>query len=286
MEKKKAGVAGAIFRGVLFMTVYLVVMSVFQLIGLVPILVSAVTEAGGDLARFQEIYLRKIGEEAATISLVTFIGTLVAAAVMVVWYIFRVYKKSVKLGTYESVLLKLKNKKSILFLLCGTFAGFFTAVAIEDLTEMLMPNFSTLFNAVMGSVVGGVDVLGLILAVVLAPIGEEVCLRGLALDRARKTFGLAGCMIYSAIMFGILHLNPIQGLYAIPIGLFLGFVAYKYKSVIPCIIVHAINNLVGSFASGEWITRWYIPACLAVVFAALMIIMGRDVEFLKNNQGD
>lgn len=286
MEKKKAGVAGAIFRGVLFMTVYLVIMSVFQFIGLVPILVSAVTEAGGDLARYQEIYLRKIGEEAATISLVTFIGTLAAAAVMVVWYIFRVYKKSIKLGTYESVLPKLKNKKSILFLLCGTFAGFFTAVAIQDLTEMLMPNFSTMFNAVMDSIVGGVDVLGLILAVVLAPIGEEVCLRGLALDRARKTFGLAGCMIYSAIMFGILHLNPIQGLYAIPIGLFLGFVAYKYKSVIPCIIVHATNNLVGSFASGEWITRWYIPACLAVVFAALMIIMGRDVEFLKNNQGD
>lgn len=282
--KKKAGKGGAIFWGVLFMTIYIVIGSIPQLFALIPILTSALTEAAGDMSKYQELYLSKLSESANAISTATFIGTTIAATVMVIWYIFRVYKKEVKAGEYESVLPKLKSVKSILFLISITMTGLCVAILVEKFAFFLMPNFKDAFNSAMSSVIGGNDILGFILTVAIAPIGEETCLRGLALNRTSKTFGLVGCMIYSGIMFGIFHLNPIQGLYAIPIGLCLGYVAYKYKSVIPCILMHALNNLIGGFSETFRFDTWYVPAILAAVFGVIMIVIGSKIDFLKKEQ--
>lgn len=277
-NEKKPGKVGAFFYGLLVMFIYLVIVSVVQIFGLIPIVMSAITDVAGDMTKFQDAYLQKVGENSEMISTLTFVGTLIAVIVMTLWYFFGVYKKSVKEGKYESVLPKLKSAKSIAFLFCGAIAGYSVAVLILLLTGIIMPSITEAFETTINAVIEGSTILGYILSLVLAPIGEELCLRGLVMARARKSYGFAACVVLSGIFFGIYHLNPIQGLYAIPIGMFLGYVAYKYNSVIPCMFVHFLNNLLAGFSGVLGFGNWIVPTICAIVFGILMIILAKKLN--------
>ena len=51
----------------------------------------------------------------------------------------------------------------------------------------------------------------------------------------------------SGFLFGLLHLNIEQFFYATLIGLFLGFLCWGCGSIIPCMIVHFMNNFLSEF---------------------------------------
>ena len=69
-------------------------------------------------------------------------------------------------------------------------------------------------------------------------------MRGIIVQRSKRAFGVIGCMVITALMFGLFHMNIIQGLYVLPMGLFWGFVGYKYNSVIPCLICLLVDQLI------------------------------------------
>ena len=69
----------------------------------------------------------------------------------------------------------------------------------------------------------------------------------------RKYGPWRGILIASAI-FGIVHGIPQQALNAFFVGAMIGFIYYKTQSLIPCILIHALNNAVSYFVwmlSGE-----------------------------------
>ena len=49
-------------------------------------------------------------------------------------------------------------------------------------------------------------------------------------------------IVVASILFGIAHLNPWQFVSAFITGLFIGWIFYKTKNLIACIIVHMANN--------------------------------------------
>lgn len=51
-------------------------------------------------------------------------------------------------------------------------------------------------------------------------------------------------IVVSALLFGAIHLNVAQGIHAFMVGLALGWVYYRTKSVIPGIALHWVNNTV------------------------------------------
>lgn len=97
----------------------------------------------------------------------------------------------------------------------------------------------------------GVNPVSIFAATILAPIGEEFIYRGVLFHFARKVtenmkdkrvvFWIAN--IIQAVFFGASHLNIFQGVYAFVIGLLIGYVAYRCKSVLPAILVHLIFNV-------------------------------------------
>lgn len=285
VEAKKPGKVGAVFFGLLMIMIYLVVTSIPQLFVLIPIMGQAAIQSGGDVTAYQAAILDLYAQNADALTISTSIGTMISVIIVVLWYFFGVYKKNVKNGTHVSVLPKLKNGYSIGFIATSTLSAYGLAVLINMLAQKTMPMIGNAFQVSMDAIVGGVDILGFILTLVFAPIGEELLLRGIVFNRAKKSFGLIGWMILSGILFGIFHLNPIQGLYAIPIGMLFGYIAYKYESVIPCIIAHAINNLIASF-SGELriSSSWYIPMAMFVVLGVVAVLLGKKVEFLKEEK--
>ena len=95
------------------------------------------------------------------------------------------------------------------------------------------------------------------------------------LENAKKVFGLTGCMLLSGIAFGIVRLNLIQSIYAIPLGMLLAYLAYMYNSIIPAILLHMINNSLSVFFPmiyhGEF--SYIICILLCVVFIAFAVVI-------------
>lgn len=83
---------------------------------------------------------------------------------------------------------------------------------------------------------------------VSAPILEELLFRGLLLPGLLKNYGPRKAIFHSSLVFGVIHLNPVQVVSAFLMGLFLGWLYYRTKSLAVCIIVHFLNNLVAWWA--------------------------------------
>jgi hypothetical protein len=86
-------------------------------------------------------------------------------------------------------------------------------------------------------------ILGFITIVIAAPILEELIFRGIILDGLLKRYSPTKSILFSSFLFGLVHLNPWQFISAMIIGCFAGWVYYRTKNLLLCILIHFINNL-------------------------------------------
>ena len=80
---------------------------------------------------------------------------------------------------------------------------------------------------------------------ILAPLAEEVVFRGAILRTllgimSKKNHWVA--IMISAAIFGIVHANLAQFINALLMGLILGWMYYRTKSLVPGILLHWVNN--------------------------------------------
>jgi membrane protease YdiL (CAAX protease family) len=78
--------------------------------------------------------------------------------------------------------------------------------------------------------------------VIAAPILEEILFRGIILDGFLRNYTPFNAIVTSAFMFGLIHGNIPQGIGAFMLGCLFGWLYWKTNSIIPCMILHAINN--------------------------------------------
>jgi hypothetical protein len=78
---------------------------------------------------------------------------------------------------------------------------------------------------------------------VVVPVYEEVLFRGLVFSEFAKMAPVKAAMIAQALIFGIWHGTLIQGIYAFLLGILLGRVYIKYRSVWASIAVHCGFNI-------------------------------------------
>ncbi|NFE71823.1 CPBP family intramembrane metalloprotease [Clostridium botulinum] len=86
-------------------------------------------------------------------------------------------------------------------------------------------------------------IVGFIGTVIMAPIFEEIVYRGIMLDELLVKYNYKKAIIISALIFAVIHLNFVQLTDAFIAGIILGTVYCKTKCLIPCIIIHFLNNL-------------------------------------------
>ncbi len=117
-----------------------------------------------------------------------------------------------------------------------------------------------------------------IFTVIVAPIGEEFVFRKLLMDRTQK-YGGAVSVLISAIVFGLMHGNFYQFFYCLGLGLILAYIYHSTGRLLPCILLHASINLVGSV----------VPTLLSPVLDAIESIDLENVDataqFLAANVG-
>ena len=88
----------------------------------------------------------------------------------------------------------------------------------------------------------------LVYSVIVAPICEELIFRGVTLSYAKREMPFWVANILQAVLFGVYHMNPLQGIYAFFIGLFLGYVCHKGGSIFLSMCLHSIFNMWGTLA--------------------------------------
>ena len=91
---------------------------------------------------------------------------------------------------------------------------------------------------------GGDLALMLVLTALLPAIFEEFSHRGVLLSGLGNRGSEMSAVILSAVMFGLMHLNPGQMIFAVFGGLVFGVAVVKCDSVIPAMCAHFANNAV------------------------------------------
>mgnify|MGYP000323272126 FL=1 len=86
------------------------------------------------------------------------------------------------------------------------------------------------FQEANQSFFAGTVVFELLGSCLVIPIAEELLFRGVVYKRLKLYFGVTPALIGSALIFGIMHVNLVQFLYAAVIGLLLAFVLEKQGS--------------------------------------------------------
>ena len=123
---------------------------------------------------------------------------------------------------------------------------------------------------------------------VFYPIGEELLLRGLMLHFLKKKTKYAN--LIQAIIFGILHLNPIKFIYTTISGIFFGNVRLKPNPIWWIILLHSTFNLVSIFLYKPFMIIvekiFYLQnmpiITLIIVFIPPLFIFDYTLKQLKN----
>lgn len=130
----------------------------------------------------------------------------------------------------------------------------------------------------------GKNLIMLLSASLLAPISEELLCRGITLMYFRKSLPFWLANTIQALIFGIMHMNWVQGTYAFIIGLILGYAVKKYNSIIPSIMIHFFVNTVASYITA--VMFMFIPAnipiAIVMIIVSLMAVIPSFI-FMKND---
>ena len=82
----------------------------------------------------------------------------------------------------------------------------------------------------------------LILTAVLPAICEEFAVRGGLLTTVKNSFRPQTTLVVMGVCFGLFHQNITQVFYTALFGAFTAFIAIRFKSILPTMIIHFINN--------------------------------------------
>lgn len=258
-QAKKPGFAKKIFCGIVFSFIilgfFMGVQYALMYIVVIFMTISYALQAGmeADL----DIITEKVQNtvlESNFLTGMTAVLTAVSAvlAVLFYWLIWGRKKTTEDKKYFKEKVLKAKTFAMISIASVGLY---YLAAIIATVIDLVSPQTMQEYSEMMDMALGGSIVFAMLAAVILAPINEECIMRGLILKNLQKYFSDTTVIIIQAILFGIFHMNWVQGIYVLPVGAALGFVAVKSRSVIPCIYMHLFYNLMS-----------FVLSCLPVFF--------------------
>jgi membrane protease YdiL (CAAX protease family) len=96
--------------------------------------------------------------------------------------------------------------------------------------------------------------------IAIAPgVAEEVFFRGLIQTKLASIWRRWPAIVVTAVGFGLIHLDFVQGSIAFLAGIYLGWIVERFGSIRPAIAAHAFNNaafvVLASFGSADADTR-------------------------------
>lgn len=130
-----------------------------------------------------------------------------------------------------------------------SLGGWLVALEIGVITERLIPMPEFMVREFERLFVEAPPLASLLLLTVAPPLAEEILCRGFLLRSLLARWGPVGAISVSALVFGIMHLNPWQFFYAVWLGVLIGWVYWRTRSLGLCVLMHAFNNFLSWLAA-------------------------------------
>ena len=133
------------------------------------------------------------------------------------------------------------------------------------------------------------DFIGIVLVAALIPaVFEEVAFRGMIQGGLRFSYGPRHAVVWTGLLFALLHLNPWNFISLWSLGCFLGYVTERTRSLRAPVFLHFVNNAfaVGllyiqgqkQFDSRPEFIPWYWTVCAGVVMIVALVRIHRLTE--------
>ena len=113
-----------------------------------------------------------------------------------------------------------------------------------------------------------------VLVCVAAPIAEELFFRGFCFTALRRRIGVAGGAIATGVIFGLIHAGSADLVFLVPLGVFgtlLCLLYHRTGSLLPCMVLHALNNSLALGVSQSWQPLEVIALMVGCAAAVLAI---------------
>ncbi len=157
----------------------------------------------------------------------------------------------------------------------SAIAGGTAGIALNNLIAMTrLTQMSSGFKEANEAFFAGQLIFELLGSCLLIPVAEELLYRGVVYRRMRPVCGASFSVLLSAVIFGLMHGNLVQFLYAGALGLLLAFLLERTKHLLTAVCAHIAANLAAVLRQETgWLSFCYevSPAallCTAVLTAA------------------
>lgn len=164
---------------------------------------------------------------------------LIAALICIPIY-YRMYKKDCEWAGEVKRNIPMTNKDYLAIVLSGAAL----ALGMNNIITLTpLPYLFTGYEDTNAVLYGGGFILQILSAGIFACIVEEVSMRGVMYLRMKRYWGKRKAMIFSAIVFGVYHMNVVQAVYAFFLGLFFAWLYERYDTLWAPVIAHMSANL-------------------------------------------
>lgn len=170
---------------------------------------------------------------------ISVLSALLALLVFGIWY--KQLIKAEEKPDYNRITIP-RNLCSIFLIGIGLQIGI---TFVLNILASINPQWFESYGEVMEQLGMGNTLLSVIYIGFIAPFSEEFIFRGVILKLAGRALPFAFANILQALLFGIYHGNLVQGIYAFVLGIFLGLICHKLKSIAGSILLHMVINISG-----------------------------------------
>lgn len=166
---------------------------------------------------------------------------------------------------------------SLLTLALGTLGASHALDGALDLLGLTEQSVLGELPRILAGAEGGRLALALLALGLVPGVAEELLCRGLVQRSLALRFGPALAIPAAALVFGMLHVEPIHGAFASVLGLYLGLVAHWGDSTRPAMLCHAGNNLAAVLLEARlgdvpWTPGWSLVGGSLLAGACLLAV--------------
>jgi membrane protease YdiL (CAAX protease family) len=132
---------------------------------------------------------------------------------------------------------------------------------------------SPAFDAVSSAKMDSPIWLLVLTVLIIAPLGEEALLRGIAYPALRKHWSPLAAAFVTATVFALLHGNLVQIALTVPLGILLAFVYEAAQRLWPVVFMHVLFNMASSFIPADVIVQIAKPAMIVALVLAVVLLL-------------
>ena len=126
---------------------------------------------------------------------------------------------------------------------CAILLYFLLDKGLDPIFERIFPTSEESYQETLQTL-SKAPIISLFQVCILAPIIEEILMRGYLLNGLTANYGSIIALLVSSLLFALLHFNMVQTLSSFICGIVLGLLYLQTETIFCCILTHAGYNLI------------------------------------------